>query len=361
MKSNSAAVVTFIALLFAVACGGPASSAAVGSASKPVASPNALACRLPVAGFIEPTGKGTPDPAGENKGAGGFLDLRNGTYTPVASSDQSYVAAADVWLPVSPQSISPDGRTYVASRAATKPGQPASTTALYLVDVRSRTEHLMFTAPDGDFAFVLSYTSAGIYVETGGASGSSNARPLQLLVIDPATGLRRTVAGTKMPAGATYQAWINVSDGAGWAMLVRAEAKDAQAGPGVDLVRLSLADGTRSTWYSGSGAFVLIGFDWNGHPILQTSALGAATSTLVAVVGPQQTSIIEAGGGKFNVGRGSAVTDAHGMWVGSSDGGVWLYAPPGSFNKVGTVPPQTDGTGVANDPHAWRSIAGPCL
>jgi hypothetical protein len=31
------------------------------------------------------------------------------------------------------------------------------------------------------------------------------------------------------------------------------------------------------------------------------------------------------------------------------------------FKKVGTVPPQAGGSGQLYDPHAIRSVAGPCI
>jgi len=68
---------------------------------------------------------------------------------------------------------------------------------------------------------------------------------------------------------------------------------------------------------------------------------------------------IEVRGGTFMPGRGTGINDAHGTWLAGGDGSIWLYAN-GTMTKVATIPPQPGATGQAYDPHAWRSVAGPC-
>src|ERR1700694_4317624 len=83
------------------ACGGTPAATANRNASTPsTASTGAttLTCRLPVAGFVPPAPKGSPDNSADldgqpnQKGAGGFIELPGGMYTPAADSDRSYIA-----------------------------------------------------------------------------------------------------------------------------------------------------------------------------------------------------------------------------------------------------------------------------
>ena len=82
-----------------------------------------LNCRLPVGGFIPPGLKGQVDNSMDvdgqpsQKGAGGFLQLPSGTYTPDSDSDRAYLAHAAGWLPVMPRAIAPDQRSYVLARS----------------------------------------------------------------------------------------------------------------------------------------------------------------------------------------------------------------------------------------------------
>jgi hypothetical protein len=356
MNRNFAVTVLLTTLLLG-ACG----TAVPPAASRPSMSPTStgastLACRLPVAGFIPASPKGTPDSSvttdgqSNQKGTGGFLNLPGGSYTPVAASDTSYLASAGVWLPVQPQAISPDQRTYVQARAPKSSPTPP-TTKLYLVDVASRSARLLFTAPEGDLAYVLAYVTAGVFVETAPstAGGKSN-----LELIDPATGAHRPVPGAQ-PKNAVALAWLNVTQDAAWGMFVT----NAQQ-PTYKLMKLGLVDGSLAAWYDSPSPFLMVGVDSPGRPIL--GALnGAAVTKLQVLNAPNQAADISVDGGNFLPGQGTPVSDQHGIWVGSSDGSIWLYTPQGTFKKVATVPPQRGGNGVAYDPHAWRSVAGPCV
>ncbi len=82
---------------------------------------------------------------------------------------------------------------------------------------------------------------------------------------------------------------------------------------------------------------------------------------LILVHGPNQAVLIQVDGGSFLPSQGQSVADRHGTWIGSSDGSIWLYTPTATFEKLATIPPQPGGSGIAYDPHAWRSIPGPCV
>ena len=131
----------------------------------------------------------------------------------------------------------------------------------------------------------------------------------------------------------------------------------------MSLVRLSLQDGSIVNWYQASGSFTIAGFDADNHPILAVfgQSVGAPTGSLSLLKAPNLPVVIKATGGSFLAGQGRGLTDAHGTWFGSADGSIWLYTSAGDFEKVASVPPQPGGNGQPYDPHAWRSVAGPCL
>jgi hypothetical protein len=325
----------------------------------PVAtSDGVLSCRLPVAGFVAPAAKGQPaDGAnGQNsqKGRGGFLDLPSGKFTPAPDSDQAYVAGANVWLPVSPQAISPDQRSYVEARAPQSSLTPPTTT-LYLVQVGTKTERKLFTPADGQMAFVLAYTSKGVYVGTASSTGPG---AFGFLIIDPATGAARPVPGVKTAEGTNQVGFLGVSGDFAWELLINGSPTQQSS----QMIRISLADGSTSTWYEGTTPFFVIGFDPDGHPIVGNfgSAAGGQIN-LFLLPAPAQMVAVQPKGGAFLPGQGGSVRDAHGTWFGSTDGGIWLYSSAKGMEKVAIVPPQPGGTGQPYDPYAWRSVAGPCL
>ena len=293
------------------------------------------------------------------KAAGGFLDLPAGIYRPAAVSDRSYLASAGTWLPVLPQAVAPDQRSYVQGKVPPRTGNPPTTT-LYLVDVKTRKERLLYTAPEGDMAVVLAYTADGVYVATISAT-SGGVGTSQLELVDPATGSHQFVPGSWAGPGTPPQYWMAVSGTAAWAM-VFTRLPDAQSMPSVKLVRLSLEDGARADWYDAPGSFLIAAFDASQHPILQIFDQSAGPSGgLALLTAPRQTIKLPAQGVAIPGGRGGGVTDVHGTWFGSADGTIWLYSSAAGLQKVATVPAQAGGSGQPYDPHAWRTIAGPCV
>ena len=358
-----------LSMLLLGACGGtparrPAQSQATSTAQSPAPTNVAtLNCRLPVAGFVPPSPKGRPDssigPDGQpnQKGTGGFLDLPSGKYTPASDSDRTYLAGAGVWVPVQPQAVAPDQRSYVVGRAAPSSTNTPPTTTLFLVDVRTPSEHRLFTARDGDMAFVLAYTLDGIYVVTAPSTGGGAS---ELEVIDTATGAHRPVPGSGAATVAAQRPWVAVSGDAAWGMEIT-NPVGSQSQPSAKLVRLSLRDGSQVVWYDSPGLFEVLGFDATYHPILMTASASSAGPSLALVTGPGQAVIAKVKGGVFQGGRGAGITDKRGTWFGSADGSIWLFTSAGDFEKVGAVPPQPGGSGQPYDPYAWRTIAGPCV
>jgi hypothetical protein len=328
--------------------------------------PGVLKCRLPVAGFVPSGPKGVqdnstgPDGQPSQKGAGGFFDLSSGTYTPAADSDRSYLAAVSAWLPVTPEAISPDQRSYVEGKVNSGPSTAPPTSTLYIVDVRTKAERLLFTAPAGDLAVVIAYTAAGVYVETLSSTGPG---PSDLVLIDPASGAHHAVPGSQPKTGVSQEVWTAISGDAAWGSAIT--FPNGQSQPYlVTLVRLDLNAGSAADWYSSKAAFMVAGFDSANHPIL--AILGQSvdqtmTTNLAIVSAPQHSAAIQPKGGTYIQVQGRGFSDAYGTWFGSGDGSLWLYSASRGFVKVGSVPPQPGASGVPYDPHAWRAIAGPCV
>ncbi len=305
---------------------------AIASHSSPSAAPatatpaGPISCRLPVAGFaISPTKAQleTGATVGDQRGTGGFLDLPSGHFTPDQSSDTSYVAASRVWLPVSQQAVSPDQRSYIESRAPQVSAAPPTTT-LYLVQVATGASRLLFTAPAGQMAVVLAFTSKGIYAST-----------------------------------VIYSVYTAISGEYAWGTRITG----SQEQPLYQLVRLDLTRGTVVVWnHSATMPHFATGFDGAGHPIVNGMLIPPAggQADLRLLSAPDQSTPISITGGTFLQGRGNAVNDTHGTWFGSADGSIWLYSAAKGLEKMANVPPQAGGTGDPYDQHAWRSVAGPC-
>lgn len=352
MKAIFASVMSLVAI---TACGSTAAQSPRAT-STPTATTTAaatsLACRLPIGGYLPNAPKGQPDnsigPDGfpNQKGAGGFMDLPGGVYAPAADSDRTFINGR--WLPVFPQAVSTDGLTYAASRGA----------KLYLGDVRTGSERLVHEWPDGILLDVIAYTYGGVYVLTVSGQPSTHDQSINLYAVDPSSGAAQLVRGAATPAGAYEMVWLAVNGRGVWGMEISLIGKSPNQLPAYSLVRLDLDSGQAAKWYDSPG-FLLGGFDSAHHPIL-TSIAGPST-TITVVTAPGKVVTVAAQGGKFMPGRPTLVSDSHGAWFGSVDGSIWLYTTEGVFKKVGTVPPQTGGSGLPYDPHSIRSVAGPCV
>ncbi len=357
MKSSTLVVAVVVVLVNA--CGAKPPSVAGNSpapAAPAAASDGVLNCRLPVAGYAISVSKQASQNGVQpnQKGTGGFLDLPSGNFTPVKDSDQSYLAGAGVWLPVSMQAVSPDESSYVEARAP-QVSATAPTTTLYLVQVATRAERKLFTPADGQSASVLAYTSKGVYVETGSSGGPG---PTELVVIDPATGAHQSVPHSQAPGGAIQQVFMAISGDFAWGELYDGSGSQ----PSFKLVRLNLTDGSVVDWYDAPSSFVFVGFESNGHPIV--GILGGLTpmpgADLFLISAANHAVAIQPQGGAYAFGRGAAVMDGHGTWFGSSDGSIWLYSSTKGLTKVASVPPQPGATGQPYDEHSGRIVAGPC-
>ena len=327
------------------------------SVSPPPNTGSGLACRLPVAGYVPGGLMNTPSHLGvdgqpSRVGTGGFVDFPTGKYTPAADSNESYLAGQGVWLPVAPEAVAPDKKSYVQTVLTLSSITPPST-SLLLVDVKTRSERLLFKAAGGQRADVVAFNGDGIYVSSWrGASGES-----QLLLIKPATGDHGVIAGSYRQTGG----FTAIAGGAAWGMDVI--YPHGSSGPEViKLLRLGLNDGSVAAWYEVPWPFAIGGLDASNHPILtKLNAAFPAASTPILVTAPNQGQALEPKGGQFFIGTPAVVADRHGAWMGSSDGSIWLYSSAAGLRKVATAPPQAGGTGQPNDERSWRSIAGPCV
>lgn len=344
------------------ACGAHSASTVHSPATSPSAPAAAaggpLNCRLPVAGYPPAASKQQTEsgaaPGGQpsQKGRGGFIDLPSGKFTPAADSDTSYLAGAHAWVPVLPQAISPDQRTYVQARAQ-QYSSAAPTTTLYLVQVATRAARLLYTPPEGQMAYVLTFASEGVYVVTTSSTGPG---PSELLLIDPATGADRPVPGSRTPGGVIQQTFMAVSGDFAWAMSV----SGSQQQPSFKLLRLSLTDGSIVDWYDAPGPYFIVGFDADDQPIVGHFGTSSQNVSLLLIPARNQTVAIQPRTGTFTPAQGGYVRDAHGTWFGGSDGSIWLYTATAGLAKVATVA-SPGGTGQPYDPSAARSVAGPCV
>jgi hypothetical protein len=164
-----------------------------------------------------------------------------------------------------------------------------------------------------------------------------------------------------------FKAWTGIGGGGAWSKTV----KDPPA-PSTDvLVRVDLGDGRVTTWFTATqGSYVnVLGMDSQGHPFLAVTTPSGRGAQVLLLTGPNQATTIDASGYRPPADMSAyAVSDTHGVWFASEDGGIWLHRPGVGLRKVGQVPlpapvslaADTLGHGPPGPARISVLIAGPC-
>ncbi len=282
-----------------------------------------FACRLPI--YMQQGYEGSPDFSRQ----GAFLTFpaasmgidNNGT------GGAYFDRAFNRWLPVTRESVSPDGAHYAYANPADN--------MLHVVDVVGRNERRFSLSAIGA-NYVFDYAADGIYMTLGfeGLHG--------LWLVNPATGsVREAAYATPPPAGATG---INPQSSAGGGIFWIGEVNPADPNPqkspvslGPDqIVRLDFVSGHRIIWLYREGiSLFVIGLDAGGRPLIVSSdGSEARTELLIALDQGSQRSIFK---GALLMTLNGAIADSHGVWFGSPQG-IYLYSDAGGLQKVSNQP-----------------------
>jgi len=291
-----------------------------------------FSCRLPISVDIGP---GRP---------GAFIDFPSGTVTPdpaaaaVASinrpgrelvdyfSSRYYDRAYSRWLPASRYAVAPDGSHYAfADRAVAGQQNPPARATLHVVSVETGVEVAFDDGAWSNPYVVLDYAAEGIYlITTFGAY-------FGLWLMDPATGAITRVANLSNVQGS---AGSNVF----WVGAINPSDPHPIAGVAPDqLDRLSLADGSRFTWFYRPGSAVhFVGEDLGGHPIVYVLNADGSTEVLLVPAPGINRPILPSWDVLDTI--SGAISDSHGIWFGSPKG-IYFYSDAiGLLERVSTQP-----------------------
>lgn len=289
------------------------------------------------------------------------------------------------WLPVPPQWLSPDGRSYAyATNTSGVPGQP-STSAVFVHDVASGKDRQVWNAAGS--TQMVAWAGDTVYV----SHAPDVSSPGDVWAVDPAAGGARRIGPNPPISDRTAPGFVGARFGAGGAWVVAASQPQGSGGAarGPDAVRrMDLRDGTVSTWFTApAGKIVaIIGMDAQGHPVLalgnqarpvtgpnptpDPASIYPPPPVLLLLTGPDQT-VTLADGSNQALRPSMAFGDGHGIWF-AAPGTLWLYRR-GDLIEVASVPsrlfPQTTpsaGKGGASSPPAgyptgvYLQIEGGC-
>lgn len=270
--------------------------------SNSTTTPSSSSCRLPIS--ITQQGSGP-------KGA--FVDFPSGTVT----MDQSgaiaryYDRTFSRWLPVSSNSVSPDGSHYAMGGSTVE-----EKAILHIVDVASGSDHVnslpdeLFNAIGG--IHVFEYSTDTIYMGL-----DEECYIAALWSFDIATGVTKKVADiTGMGAMDDTIVWrstLDSSDPSAWSWV--------PGSPANQIERLNLRDRTHEVWLHRPGHLVgLIGVDGAHNPIVGDFADKQNLELLVLSTATTQTSIIKGSTETWAGFISGMAADSHGVWFGGDKG-----------------------------------------
>jgi len=217
----------------------------------------------------------------------------SGLTTPYGQNWASYDTPMRRWVPVTREMLSPDGTTWLY-------GTLGRGMIYHAVDVRTGTDTTLWGS-DQMFR-IIGLDNSFAYAMLSGTGGAQ----LWRLPLDGSQGYQLKVNGT----------WQFVNHGAAWG------TGSASLPPGApfSLQRFDMQAKTITTWVQLSGPGSLVGFDTNGAPIVQVGGPGG--DVIVAPSPGAQRPVAKAV--TFGKGPGEmslpALGDAHGIWLGQTDG-----------------------------------------
>ena len=228
----------------------------------------------------------------------------------------AYDPAHSRWLPVKPEWVSPDGAHYAYG----------TTDGIYLVDAATNTQ---LEIGSGRAWIVLRVLNDRVYAVIPSAPG---------FYVVPFSGAVKQVTAVGYWQGASATAAFGTATSA------------APAGATLKMIRLDIASGGTSDWFSPDGVNqTVVGFDARGNPVL----LGNFSSGGWAIwltTSPTNGIVITNSGSGLNI-QGSAVADTHGIWF------------PAYFQYMNTqgLVLWVAGSGLYWMTSIGGSLAGPCI
>lgn len=294
-----------------------------------------LRCALPVFGGMSLAANG------QRRTAGGFVTFPAGAFqadpTSAVASDATtpgwyhtvqqpalpsntpfatYDPPLQRWLPVPLAQVAADWTRYTYF---TEPAQ--GTHLIHVVDIASGADRVVWQRGSYEPVDFEQHTLYLVHHLTGTDASDG------LWTLDVTTGTLTQITASRQGDG-----WNLVGGGAAW------------ASGGASVFHLDLADGSSVPWFERQGAHVsVLGFDDQGAPLL--SFLDGNTQELWLAPARDGGKRLYQGPVLSSTGSGSAIGDAHGMWLAgelpSSPGlqhAVYLVLPGGGVERAVTIP-----------------------
>jgi hypothetical protein len=297
---------------------------------------------------VEPTGKGGPPATppttldlrlavvsfscrlpisidGDRRGA--FVEFPQGDVAIANATGSYYDRAYSRWLPVPRAAVAPDGRHYATVELGDQ-----GTFTIHVVDVATGKDAPLHES-DATFNFppdVLDYAAEGIYLDNGFERGQAG-----LWLVDPATGAIRQLSNSWIPTAIDHgYVWSEVLNPADPNPVNTASSAGILAN---EIDRIDLKTGARETWmYRPGTGLSIVGFDTVGRPLIVAGKWGLDLEAMLLLAIDPATQLNLFQGDLAQTFRG-AIGDAHGTWLGSSQG-VYLYEAADGLRKVSNQP-----------------------
>jgi hypothetical protein len=279
-----------------------------------------LSCRLPV--YLQTGYEGSPDFSRR----GAFISFPSASMA-MASGGQGggyFDRAFNRWLPVTRESVSPDGTHY--AQIDTGSG------LLRIVDVASGKDR-SFPLSSINANVVLDYSTDGIYM-TFGFEGAHGLR-----LIDPVTGSGHDVPGVASPqaSGGGGVFWVGEVNPADPHPIFTGASVGIGGTLPNQITRVDVKSGVRTQWlYRPGTGLGVVGLDVRGNPLIDlVQSWGSNTAELlIAPDSKSQQSIYK---GPVAGTLGGAIADSHGVWFGSPQG-IYFISESGKLQKVSNEP-----------------------
>src|SRR5215471_4560775 len=308
---------------------GPPLEAGAAIGDIPVNPPVGITCALPVVA----------------NGHAATISLASGAVTAFPNHDNplgvcvnATAYAGGRWLPVVPEPVSQDGRSYAYATNSQNPEAGRSHARVLIRDVRYGTDREAWSG-DG-YAEIIGWGVDGLYfvhapkglgtgltevmvVTAAGRGSVQRVGPNPPFPKDAATG--------QLPIFTSHDHWIS---GAGvftaFGSRPPTPASTGSSPIAIDTItRMDLHTGHLSTWFKApTGKTIgMLGVDGAGRPVFTLTDVGSNPSTgptVLLLTAPNQTELI-ADGSDAAFAPYDAFADTNGLWLSSRLGAVWLY------------------------------------
>jgi len=345
---------------------GPPLEAGAAIGDIPVSPPVGITCALPVVA----------------NGHAATISLASGAVTAFPNHDnprQVFVNAtayaAGRWLPVAPEAVSKDGRSYAYATNSQNPEAGRSHARVLIRDVSYGTDREAWSG-DG-YAEIIGWGVDGLYFVHAPKGLGTGLTDVMVVTAAGRGSVRRVGPNPQFPKdAATGQLpiftgrdhWIS-GTGVFTAFGSRPLSPDSNGSSPIaidTITRMDLHTGRLSTWFKApTGKTVgMLGVDGAGRPVFTLTDVGnnpGTSSTVQLLTAPNQSALMADGSDPGFVPY-EAFADSNGLWLSSRLGSVWLYRN-GTLTHVADLPeqlfPPSRATGGTQQPPVVH-VVGAC-